>query len=109
LGCTIGLVKHINAVHIDSSALVDLKNGTYRFEVTLVNTAAYPVAVPAVELGITNANGQVVASRVLLPTEWPTPPIQLAPRAEHALHVHLALDKPDEWPMNGYKALVFYP
>lgn len=109
LGCEIKLLKQIQAVQIDSSALTDLKNGAYRFEVTLVNTAPYPVAVPAVELAITNADGQVVASKVVLPSDWPASPEQLTPRTEHPLQTHLMFQKPEEWPMSGYRALVFYP
>jgi hypothetical protein len=109
LACQVHLLKEIQSVQIDSSALTDLKNGAYRFEVTLVNTAAYPVALPAVELGITDTNGLVVASKVILPNDWPESPVQLSPRTEQALQIHMTLDKPQEWPMSGYRALVFYP
>ncbi len=109
IGCEIHVLKQIQVVQIDSSALIDLKNGAYRFEVTLVNTAAYPVALPAVELAITNGDGQTVASKVVLPKDWPESPVQLPPRTEQALQIHMTLDKPQEWPMSGYRALVFYP
>lgn len=109
IGCEIHVLKQIQVVQIDSSALIDLKNGAYRFEVTLVNTAAYPVALPAVELAITNGDGQTVASKVVLPNDWPESPVQLPPRTEQALQIHMTLDKPQEWPMSGYRALVFYP
>lgn len=109
INCDIQLLKQIQAVQIDSSALIDLKNGAYRFEVTLVNTATYPIALPAVELAITNANGQIIASKVVLPNDWSASSEALPPRAEHPLQTHLSFKKREDWPMSGYRALVFYP
>lgn len=109
INCDIRLLKQIQAVQIDSSALIDLKNGAYRFEVTLVNTATYPIALPAVELAITNANGQIIASKVVLPNDWAESSEALPPRAEHPLQTHLSFKKREDWPMSGYRALAFYP
>ena len=109
INCDIQLLKQIQAVQIDSSALIDLKNGAYRFEVTLVNTTTYPIALPAVELAITNPNGQIIASKVVLPNDWAESSEALPPRAEHPLQTHLSFKKREYWPMSGYRALVFYP
>ena len=109
LGCAIEPYPQIESVLIDSSALVREREDLYRLEVGLKNTSGLVLAVPALELSLTNTADEVVLRRVLLPTEWDTPPEALAPHATAALTVHLSLSAASELRMAGYRALVFYP
>lgn len=109
LGCAIEPYPQIESVLIDSSALVREREDLYRLEVGLKNTSGLVLAVPALELSLTNTADEVVLRRVLLPNEWDTPPEALAPHATAALTVHLSLSAASELRMAGYRALVFYP
>jgi predicted Zn finger-like uncharacterized protein len=109
LGCQVEPFRQIDSVLIDSSALVDERDGVYKLEVALKNTSALVLAVPALEFSLTNTSDEVVLRRVLLPTEWDSPPATLAPHATAALAVRLSLGGAHELRMSGYRALVFYP
>lgn len=109
LGCEVGPVRRIDAVVIDSSTLVRRLGNFYSFDLVLKNTATMPVAVPALELSLTDSRDSVITRRVFLPQEMPGAP-RLVP-AEGALSMSLRLSIADAGavPMAGYRALVFYP
>lgn len=109
LGCRVEPFRQIDAVLIDSSALVDERDGVYRLEVAFKNTSALVLAVPALEFSLTNTADEVLLRRVLLPTDWDTPPATLAPHATVALAVRLSLSGANGLRMSGYRALAFYP
>src|SRR5205085_173461 len=69
LQCRIGPPRQIEAVVIDSSGFNRLRNDIYRISFTLRNSASVPVAVPAMELTVTDSQDQVLARRVLTPSE----------------------------------------
>lgn len=109
LGCEVGHWRRIEAVRLEGTALVRLKDGGYRLEVGLNNTASLPVALPALELSLTNARDEVVLRRVILPSEWANPTDVLPPSGTLTLSVNLAVAGPDTLATAGYRALVFYP
>ncbi len=109
LGCRLGALRDIDAVVIDGSALVHMPSGHYRFEVNLKNTSALPLAMPAVELSLTNVRDEVVLRRVVEPDEWSVASAVLAARADHALAVELSITQAGEIGMSGYRVVVFYP
>ena len=109
LGCALEPHRQIESVLIDSSALVRERGGQFRLEVGLRNTSALTLAVPAVELSLTNTADEVVLRRVLMPTEWDVPPDALAPQNTELLSVRLVLEGAGELRMAGYRVLVFYP
>jgi hypothetical protein len=109
LACTIEPYRRIESVLIDSSALVREREDLYRLEVGLKNTSDMALAVPALELSLTDSADEVVLRRVLLPSDWEAPADILAPSATLALSLHLSLSGASELRMAGYRALVFYP
>lgn len=109
LGCSIEPFEQIESVNIAHTELVRAKDGDYRFTIGLRNRAAWPVATPAVELTLTNREGEPVASRVILISDWGEPMVELAPDNETTLTLRLALRQPDELRMDGFRAVVFYP
>jgi predicted Zn finger-like uncharacterized protein len=76
--CRIAPWRHLDAIAIDSSP-VFVPKGTngFGFAVTLRNNSAVPVATPALELALLDAQGQPLVRRVLNPADWGAPP-QLA-------------------------------
>lgn len=109
MGCEISPLRRIEAVEIVSTELVRAKDGSYRFEMGLRNQAALPVAMPAVELSLTDRNGEAVLRRVLLPDDWVLAPGELPAASETNLTLKMSLINPDELRMEGFRALVFYP
>lgn len=109
VGCTVGPVKRIDAVVIDSSTLVRRLGDFYSFDLVLKNTAAIPVAVPALELSLTDIADKVVARRIFLPAELPQAPTVLAASGQLSVNLRLSIALSDDVPMAGYRALVFYP
>jgi predicted Zn finger-like uncharacterized protein len=109
LGCTLAPVRRIDAIVIDSSALVRRIGNFYSFDLVLKNTAPLPLAVPALELTLTDVGGAVIARRVFLPDEWPDAPPLLPARDSVTVNFRLSLALDEATPMAGYGALLFYP
>ena len=71
--------------------------------------SSMPLAVPALELSLTDTRDQVIARRVFLPEEWPDAPGVLPAQGSINVSLSLSLALGDATPMAGYRALVFYP
>jgi hypothetical protein len=109
LGCQIGAVRDLQAVVIDSSTLTRRIGDFYSFDLVLKNNAAIPLAVPALELSLTDTADTVISRRVFLPDELPGVPLLLPPSSTVPVSLRLSLAAGDGQPMAGYRALVFYP
>lgn len=109
LGCTIGAVRDLQAVEIDSSTLIRRIGDFYSFDLVLKNNASIPLAVPALELSLTDTADVVISRRVFLPEELPGVPPLLPPATSVPISLRLTLAAGDDLPMAGYRALVFYP
>jgi len=109
LGCTVAPLRRIDAIVIDSTSLVRRIGNFYSFDLVLKNTAAVPLAVPALELSLTDISDAVISRRVFLPDEWPDAPALLPAQDSVTVSFRLSLALGDTTPMAGYRALVFYP
>lgn len=109
LGCEIGPVRQLQAVVIESSSLVRLLGQLHALDVILKNNQAWPVAVPSLELSLTDAQEQVLARRVLRADEWPDAPAVLAPGEAWPLKLRLSITLPPNQTMSGYRIALFYP
>lgn len=109
IGCEINPFQDIEAVEIVSTELVRAKDGGYRFEIGLRNQAGLPVAMPAVELSLTDRQGEAVVRRVVLPDDWADAPAALPPSTETSLTLRMTLVNPHELRTEGFRAVVFYP
>lgn len=110
LGCTLQPWRQIEAVVIDSSAFVKLEPQRYRLSLVLRNTAVVPLALPAIELSLTDSNDQAVMRRVVTPADWGAATPVLAAGGESAASVTLTLaDGPASTAVTGYRVLAFYP
>jgi hypothetical protein len=69
--CTIGPWQNIDAVAIAGSSLSPgAAPDSYRLTVLLRNDAAVPVALPSIDLRLSDFNGQLVARRALSPADF---------------------------------------
>lgn len=109
LGCTVGPVRNIEAIVIDSSALVRRLGNFHSFDLVLKNTSDIPLALPALELTLTDTRDEVISRRVFLPEDWPDAPEALPALGSVTVSFRLSLAVGESTPMAGYRALVFYP
>lgn len=105
-GCRIEPLKRIAQLSVDSSGLTRLDNqAAYRLSVVLRNRAETAVAVPALDLSLTDGAGQLVARRVLRAAELGLPPVI---EAGQELPLQ-ALLSTGERRVSGYTVELFYP
>ncbi len=101
----------IESVLIESSAF-NRRGDHYLLSVDLRNSANLPLAMPALELTLTDLQDRIVVRRVLLPDAIGAPP-QLDTNAlwsgRFAIRVEDATGVPDAAPVAGYRLLAFYP
>jgi predicted Zn finger-like uncharacterized protein len=109
VGCRVGPPHRIDAIAIDSSGFTRLRGDTYRLSFTLKNTAAQPVAMPALQLTLTDTSDQAVMQRVLLPAELGAPSPTLAASGEWTSSIALAVNNGGGARVAGYRLLAFYP
>lgn len=111
LGCRVGLPRRIEALVIDSSAFSRLAPNTYRLAFTLRNAAALHVALPALELTLTDTQDQPLLRRVLGPAELgPQAPALLGAGAEWSSTLTLVVEPGAGGArVAGYRLLAFYP
>lgn len=109
LGCQVGPARQIEAIVIDSTALVRRLGNFYSFDLVLKNTAPIALALPALELSLTDTSDAVIARRVFLPEELPGAPALIPAHDTVSISLRLSLAVGDALPMAGYRALVFYP
>ena len=66
LGCTVGAARAIESLAVESSGLVRVeKSSLYRLQVALRNRAGIALAVPALDVTITDTQGRMIALKVL--------------------------------------------
>lgn len=109
LGCALEPVRSIDDIVIDSTALVRRLGNFYSFDLVLKNRSSMALAVPALELTLTDAAENVISRRVFLPQDMPGAPAQLAAGGSLSVSLRLSIAVGDSMPMSGYRALVFYP
>ena len=109
-GCSLSPVQRIESVVIDSSSFARIQDETYRLSFTLKNTSGMSLAMPAVELTLTDALDQPVLRRVVLPDELGTLPGTLdAGLARPVTATFLVKLDATSQRMAGYRLLAFYP
>jgi predicted Zn finger-like uncharacterized protein len=127
LGCEIGPLRQIEAIVIDSSSFNKLAPDAYRLKVVIKNTGGVSLAMPSLELTLTDSQDQAVLRRVLTPGELGADAATLAAGAEFSGQVAIAVSNPASAPLAavstpaasprpsaplriaGYRVLAFYP
>lgn len=108
--CEVGNLKQIESIVIDSSSFGRLRGDNYRLGFSLRNTATNDIAMPAIELSLTDAQDQAVIRRVILPAEFGAPTTPFAAGADWGGALALSV-KPaaSSDRIAGYRLLAFYP
>jgi hypothetical protein len=105
--CTIGAPRSIEGLSVESSGLVRVEGtAMYQLQVLLRNRSALPLAVPALDLTLSDSRGGTVARRVLTPEEAGIRVPAVAPAAEMPIQVTLTTAGK---PVAGYTIEIFYP
>jgi predicted Zn finger-like uncharacterized protein len=109
LGCTLSAPRQIESIAIDSSAFTHVKSGVYNLSLSLRNVAAIDLAIPAMELTLTDMQDQPLVRRVLLPSDYSAKPL-IGSRAELVANIPIAVQASvASEKISGYKLLAFYP
>lgn len=118
VGCQIESFKNIDAFKIDSSSFqkTPIVAGevasaeVFALKLTLKNSSDIPVALPAVELTLTDAGDKPVLRRVLLAKDLGFNGITLAAHTDWTGEMEVAVtSNPTMPPVSGYRVLLFYP
>ena len=107
LSCAIEAPRRIDDVSVESTALTHASApDVFRLSVALRNRGALTVALPSVDLSLTDPNGQLVARRVLTPRDFGVAPARLQPGGDANLQLLLTAGDAQ---VTGYTVEVFYP
>ena len=123
LVCDVGPPRHIEAIVIDSSSFNKINDSLYRLSFTFKNTSATPVAMPSLEVTLTDTQEQALVRRVLAPAEFGAAAALLAASSEFSGSLTLQTPGADvaraanstspntAAPLRiaGYRLLAFYP
>ena len=117
LGCTLNPLKKIDAVVIDSSTFTKLGADSYKLSFSIKNLGAVAVAMPSLEVTLTDTQDQALLRRVLLPAQFGASAALLPAGSDFqgtvVLDVSAAALSRSAAPTNarvaGYRLLAFYP
>lgn len=109
LACSVGPPRQIDAIVIDSSSFSKLRGDAYRLNFTLKNQAANEVAMPAIELTLTDTQDQPLLRRVLTPSELGAKSNVIDASAEWPGSLALTAAVNGGPRVAGYRVLAFYP
>ena len=115
LGCRVGPARVVESLAVESSGLVRVeKSNLYKLQVSLRNRAGIDLAVPALDLTLTDSQGRLMARKVLRLAELGAPQATIA--AGRELTVQATLQAATSGgadaalqPMAGYTIELFYP
>jgi predicted Zn finger-like uncharacterized protein len=110
LDCRIAPLRQIESVVIDSSSFGKTQTDVYRLGFAIKSTALVDVAVPSLELTLTDAQDKAVVRRVFSPQELGSQRASLASGGEWAGSVPVTVKPvPGAERIAGYRLLAFYP
>lgn len=118
VGCTIAPYKNIDALKIDSSSFqksqrnsIDaLQDENFVLKLSVKNNSELAIAMPAVELTLTDTNDKAVLRRVITSNELGFSSDTLAANSDWSSSLNVAV-KPSSTQVSfsGYRVLLFYP
>ena len=114
LVCKVGPVRQIEAIVIDSSSFNKINDSVYRLSFSIKSTAATAVAMPSLEVTLTDTQDQAVIRRVLTPAQLGMASGLLGASAEFSGALTLQLTRAESGSaparrIAGYRLLAFYP
>ncbi len=111
LGCRVEAARSIESLSVESSGLVRVeKSSLYRLQVALRNRAGMALALPALDVTLTDAQGRVISRKVLKLAELGTTQATIAAGQELGVQGTLqAQGEAAAQPFAGYTIELFYP
>lgn len=108
--CKLSALQQKDSMLIDSASFNKLRDDTYRLNFTLKNTATVALALPAIELTLTDSRDQPVLRRVFLAAELGVGSDSLAAASERPISLALGVSLPATAErIVGYRVYAFYP
>jgi predicted Zn finger-like uncharacterized protein len=116
-GCRIEPLQRIESLAIDSSSFSKARGDTqqelYRLSFVIKNNAQLPVALPTLELTLTDTQDSPVLRRSLTPSDWGARGNTAPPGGELSASVAIAIALGSEGlapgRVSGYRLLAYYP
>jgi len=106
-GCRVGAPRRIDRLTVDASGLTRIEGAPlHRLAVTLRNRADTAVRVPALDLTLIDAQGKLVARRVLQVSDFGSAATAIDVGAELPLQALLSVG---DGRISGYTVELFYP
>jgi predicted Zn finger-like uncharacterized protein len=106
-GCELQPWRRIDALAVESSSLTQAGSGNhYQLTVLLNNKADYTLALPWVDLSLTDASGAMVTRRMLKPTDFNLSKTSMAGKSEQPLQLVFSTGKHK---VSGYSVEIFHP
>jgi len=110
LGCGLEPLQRIESVSIDAASFNKIDSARYRLIFILKNSADVPLAVPSIELTLTDLQERVVMRRVFAARELDNNVALLRPASVWQVDTSLGLaDETVAQRVVGYRLLAFYP
>jgi hypothetical protein len=110
LNCALAPLRRIESIVIESASFAKIQGETYRLNFTLKNTAATALALPAIELTLTDTFDQPVVRRVFPASELGVRLGTLAANFEWPASLSMTVNAADTTDrIAGYRVLAFYP
>lgn len=110
LKCTLKPPRQIEAVVVEGSTFTRLRAESYRLAFTLKNQGVMTIAMPAVELTLTDSQDQTVVRRVLMPAELGSNTGVIDAGADWTGSIAMAVAPSNgAGRVAGYRVLAFYP
>lgn len=108
--CEVSPLRQIDSIVIDSSSFTRDRGDNYRLGFSLRNNAAIDVAMPAIELSLTDSQDQALFRRVIRPAEFGAPGNLLGAGADWGNTLTLSIKATGNADrVAGYRLLAFYP
>lgn len=107
VNCRIEAPRRIENISVENTALARVgSSDSFRLSVTLRNRSAIDLALPSVELSLTDASGLLIARRALAPRDFRVATSVLLAAGESPLQLTLSAGSPR---VSGYTVEIFYP
>jgi predicted Zn finger-like uncharacterized protein len=111
LGCRVEAARSIEGLSVESSGLVRVeKSSLYRLQLALRNRAGIDLAVPALDVTLTDTQGRIISRKVLRLADLGTAQATIAAGQELGVQATLqAQGEAAAQPFAGYTFELFYP
>lgn len=108
LGCTIEPVQDMSQMRILSSSVMRLHSGELQLDITLENKGELQLAVPTINVLLTDGTDQVFMTHKVKPADWPQVLERLDANSRYPITVRWPTNDADAVRMVGYRTELSY-